>query len=485
MTFNFIDPVVLLGLHVLVDGAFVIRALLRPNREPASRIAWVLIIVTLPVLGVVAYVLFGEVNIGRRRIERMHRALAAMPPFTPVPARDGSGITTEMPDRYANLFRVGESVNGFPAVAGNGAQLFADSQSAIDALVCDIDAAREHVHVLFYIWLPDDTGLAVAAALRRAAARGVVCRAMVDSVGSSSLVRSRHWRELGAAGVRLAVALSIGNPLLAPLFGRIDLRNHRKLVVIDGEITYCDSQNCANPTLTRRKRRFAPWVDCVMRLEGPVARQNQHLFATDWETYSGEDLNALLHGPVRIAGRGFTAQVIGTGPTVRHSAMPEVFASLIFTARRELVITTPYFVPDDAMQGALRAAGYRGVDVTMIMPAKNDSWEVAAASRSYYPALMAAGVKIYEYSGGLLHSKLLTLDGDVTLIGSANMDRRSFELNYENNVLLYDSRATAEVRELQDRYIAQSRPITRTMVDSWPAWRRLWHNTVAMLGPVL
>src|SRR6202030_2374104 len=164
---------------------------------------------------------------------------------------------------------------------------------------------------------------------------------------------------------------------------------------------------------------------------------------------------------------GLTAQVIGTGPTVFNSAMPEVFETLIYTARRELIITTPYYVPDEAMQTALCASARRGVRTIIIFPARNDSWIVGAASRSYYSDLLAAGVRIYEYEGGLLHTKSLTLDGEITLIGSANMDRRSFELNYENNILLFDATLTAAMREQQVQYLAQSQPVTREMVEMW------------------
>jgi cardiolipin synthase len=165
--------------------------------------------------------------------------------------------------------------------------------------------------------------------------------------------------------------------------------------------------------------------------------------------------------------------------------MPEVFESLMFAARRELVISTPYYVPNESMQDSLRTAAYRGVDTTIIFPARNDSWVVGAASRSYYNDLLNAGVKIYEYVGGLLHTKSLTLDGEVTLIGSANMDRRSFDLNYENNILFYDPRLTAAMRQRQQDYITNSNPITREMVASWSLSRRLLNNTIAMLGPVL
>jgi cardiolipin synthase len=272
--------------------------------------------------------------------------------------------------------------------------------------------------------------------------------------------------------------------LLRALKGRIDLRNHRKIVVIDDHITYCGSQNCADPAFLI-KAKYAPWVDAVIRFEGPIAGQNQHLFAADWTAHTGEDLRELLLRPLAANGPGFAAQAFGTGPTVRYSAMPEMFESLIYSARRELVITTPYYVPDDSMQQALCACARRGVETTIVFPKRNDSWIVAAASRSYYGDLLAAGVRIFEYPDGLLHTKSLTLDGEVTLIGSANMDRRSFELNYENNILLYDPALTGEVRRRQDRYIAESIPIGVDEVEGWSWQRRLWNNAVAMLGPVL
>ncbi len=464
-------------LGVVLQVLTLVRVLLRPHREPASRIAWVAVVTAVPLLGIVAYILFGEVNIGRRRAEKMRRVMAAMPVE--------AGAAAHFPERYEHLFRVGMSISGLPPVAGNSGRLLADSNAAIDALVADIDAAREHVHVLFYIWLADNNGRKVAEALIRAARRGVACRAMVDGLGSRAFVRSGLWTQMREAGVRTAVALTVGSLVLRSLLGRIDLRNHRKIVVIDNRITYCGSQNCADPEF-RVKARFAPWVDCVARLEGPIARQNQRLFAGDWMSFTDENLDGLLGAEVPVAaGAGFVAQVIGTGPTVRHSAMPEMFESLIYSARRELVVTTPYYVPDESMQTALCSAAYRGVKTTLVVPARNDSWIVAGASRSYYAELLDAGVTIYEYVGGLLHAKTLTLDGEVSLIGSANMDRRSFDLNYENNILLCDEAMTRAIGERQASYIASSRAVTREMVEGWSVARRLWNNTMAMLGPVL
>lgn len=474
----------LIAIHILIQAGLIARILLRQHRDPASRIAWIVVVLALPVVGIVAYLLLGETRIGARRAERLRRILEAMPKMSQTPGWDAPTLCAEVPELYRPLFNVGRSISGFEPVGGNQGRLMADSDATIDAMVADIDAACDHVHVLFYIWLPDNNGKRIAEAVKRAATRGVTCRAMVDGLGSRTLVRSHIWTEMASSGVKLARALPIGNPLFRVFFGRIDLRNHRKIVVIDNRITYCGSQNCADPAFLP-KARYAPWVDAVMRFEGAIARQNQSVFAADWMTYYDEDIHDLLHQPIEAPAAGFAAQVIASGPTVRHSAMPEMFESLIYSARHELVITTPYYVPDDALQGALCAAGNRGVAVTIVFPARNDDFAVAASSRSYYADLLAAGVNIHEYVGGLLHTKSLTLDGQITLIGSANMDRRSFDLNYENNILLFDPALTAEMRRRQDAYIARSRPVTFAEVDAWRWWDRLSNNALAMLGPIL
>jgi cardiolipin synthase len=475
---------IVLALLILSVLTLIVRVLLRPHREPASRIAWIVVILAVPVFGIITYILFGEVNIGRRRVARIHEVLAQMPEIPIAAPGDSANLVANVPEHYAHLFRVGTSISGFGPVGGNTANLLADSNAAIDAMVADIDAASDHVHLLFYIWLPDGNGCKVVEALKRAAGRGVNCRAIADDLGSRIMIKSAHWTAMRDTGVQLAVALPIGNPLLRPLRGRIDLRNHRKIVVIDGRITYCGSQNCADPEF-RIKAKFAPWVDIMARFEGPIALQNQYLFASDWMALVDENLDDLLQRPVPALAPGIAAQVVGTGPTMRFSAMPELFESLIYSARRELFITTPYFVPDDGMQAAICAAAYRGVDTTMIFPARNDSWVVAATSRSYYDDLLAAGVDIHEFQDGLLHSKTLTVDGDVTLIGSANMDRRSFELNYENNILLYDPAFTAEIRARQQAYLARSRSVSVDEVAHWTVRRQLWNNAVAILGPLL
>lgn len=472
---------VLFVLHGFVQIFFIVRAILRPHREPASRLAWVVVIIAAPVIGMVAYVLFGGTNIGSHRIARIRDALRRLPSLSEI---DGAEEPAVLPERYSSLFKVGSSISSYPPVGGNRARLMESSEATIDAMVADIDAAEHHVHILFYIWLPDNSGLSMVEAVKRAAARGVTCRVMVDDLGSRGLIRSTHWTGMAAAGVMLARALPIGNPLSRPLKGRIDMRNHRKIVVIDGRITYCGSQNCADAAFAV-KARYAPWVDAVMRFEGPVVRQNQHLFASDWMAHVNEDLSELLRHPVAGFSPGFVAQAIGTGAAVRYSAMPEMFATLMGAARRELVISTPYYVPDEAIQAALCASARRGVATTVIFPRRNDSWIVAAASRSYYRDMLDAGVTIYEYVGGLLHTKSLTVDGEVTLIGSANMDRRSFELNSENNILFCDAALTADMRARQQDYVDRSVLVDDRTVAEWNLARQFWNNAIAMLGPVL
>lgn len=472
------------ALHILVQAGLVIRILLRRHREPASRIAWLVVVISAPIVGIIAYLLLGEVAVGRSRARRERAVMARMPRISDTPGIDAPELRPNLSEQQQQLFRVTGSINGLGPMGGNSARLMRDSNAAIDSMVADIDRATDHVHLVFYIWLTDDNGRKMAQALMRAAARGVACRVLVDDLGSRDLTRSDLWRQMRGAGVRLATSLTIVNPLLKPLHGRIDLRDHRKILIIDDSITYCGSQNCADPEF-RIKAKYAPWVDIVLRFEGPVARQNQYLFAVDWMAQVDDDIDRILRRPLPAFPPGFTAMAFGTGPTVRYSAMPEVFETLIYSARRELVATTPYYVPTESMQEAVCACARRGVTTRIVLPARNDSWIVGAASRSYYAGLLDAGVEIFEYVGGLLHAKTLTLDGEVSLIGSANMDRRSFELNYENNILLVDAATTAAIRERQERYITSSNRIDRAAVDNWPAVRQLWNNAIAMLGPVL
>jgi cardiolipin synthase len=470
--------------HIVIVAVCIIRILLRPHRQPESRLSWSVVVLALPYMGAIAYLLLGETNIGRKRVARLRQILNDLPRPEDIPGWSVPHDAPEALGKWAPLFKVGESISGYQPVGGNVARLMEDSDAAIDEMVADIDAASDHVHLMFYIWLTDSNGVKIVEALKRAASRGVTCRAMVDDLGSRDMVHSQQWREMTAAGVHVASALRIGNPLVRVFDGRIDLRNHRKILVIDNRVTYCGSQNCADPAFLPKKK-FAPWVDAVMRFEGPVVRQNQHLFASDWMANTEEDISNILRQPMDPARPGFTAQVIGTGPTDRSSAMPEMFETLMYAARHQLFITTPYYVPNSPMQAALCAAANRGVITTIIFPERNDDFAVGATSKSYYEELLTSGVNIYEYRHGILHTKSMTLDGEITLIGSANMDRRSFDLNYENNILLHDPAMTQEMRARQAQYLEDSRSVTLEEVQDWSWRKRILNNALAILGPVL
>jgi len=312
-------------------------------------------------------------------------------------------------------------------------------------------------------------------------------RALADALGSRLFIRSAHWRDLEASGVQVRVALPVGNPLWTFIRGRVDLRNHRKLLIVDNRIAWCGSQNFADPEF-RIKPRYAPWVDVMSRWEGAVARHCQYLFVSDWIGDGGDDISALLAEPLPKAaqgGAGAIAQVIGTGPTVSFDSMPSCFAELMHSARDELVVTTPYFVPNDQVLFALTSAARRGVDVVLVLPKRNDSLVVAGTSRSYYQDLVGAGVRLFEYRSGLLHAKTIVVDRTVGLIGSANLDRRSFELNFENNILFAGEDCAAILRERQEKYVADSDPVTKAVVDSFGIFGRLWQNSLAMLSPIL
>ncbi len=466
-----------------IQLVFVVRALSRRNREPASRLAWVTIILFVPLVGALAYLLLGDVNIGSRLQRRQLQIRAGLTEaLSQIHSYKISRADASSP-RWPVPFQTGWSVNHFRPVHCETATFLSDTDESVARIVADVDAALKTVHLLFYIWLPDGNGRKVAEALMRAAGRGVICRALVDDVGSRGFVRSELWREMAAAGVRVSRAFAVGNPLLRALGGRIDIRNHRKIVVIDTAIAWCGSMNCADPAFLP-KAKFGPWFDVMLRLEGTVVRQLQQVFVMDWLTFQNDDITDAVTD-VEPASEGFLAQVIATGPTDRNGAMSDTFSSLFHAAKKRLCITTPYYVPNSELQNAIAAAARRGVDTTLVLPARNDDRFVAATSRSHYLDLLSAGVRIFEFPDGLLHAKSITVDDDFALIGSANIDRRSLELNYENNLLIQDRHLTSSIRAVQEGFIARSRSVTRDEVSNWSWYRRLLNNAAAMTSPIL
>jgi cardiolipin synthase len=464
-------------LHLLLFAAVTLRVLARSNMLPTTRVAWIFVLLVVPAFGLLLYFFFGEVNFrGPARAAHLAAETAT---------RSFVAASGEKPDldRFGVASSFATSINGFGPTEGNRGELLDSPAGARARMIEDFDQARESISVLYYIWLDDGTGRAVADALMRAARRGVRCKAMVDAIGSRAFTRSRTWADLRAAGVETAVALPLGNPLKTMFQRRLDLRNHRKITVIDDRILHCGSQNCADAEF-RVKPDFAPWVDIMVRFEGPAVRQMHLLLAQDWLCSHPDEL-AHFDADIKPLPDGFVAQAVGTGPDVRHGVTAQLFSRLIYEARRELIISTPYFVPGETVCEALTSAAQSGVAVTLILPRRNDSRFVSNASRSYYPRLTAAGVRVAEYNGGLLHSKTLTIDGATTFLGSSNMDIRSFDLNFENDMLFSDRTLTGHIRERQMSYLAASTPVDPAAVKAWSIPRRIWFNAFAVVGPIL
>jgi cardiolipin synthase len=272
------------------------------------------------------------------------------------------------------------------------------------------------------------------------------------------------------------------------LFVRFDLRLHRKIVVIDGEIAYAGSFNMADPVLFKRDADVGQWVDAMARVRGPAVEGLAVTFLEDWELDTGEGVDALRETSDvrRLPEVGHSVvQVIPSGPTVESDAIKAIFLMGMYTARRELVLTTPYFVPDESILTALMSAAYRGVQVTLVVPARVDSRLVRLASQSHQGQLLEAGVRVMLFQGGLLHTKSVTIDGQLSLFGSLNLDPRSLYLNYEITLAVYDAAFTNSLRELQQTYIDKSKPMDLVDWQSRSKPRQLAENVARLLSPLL
>jgi len=471
---------ILLAIELALVVAFSIIILLRRHGDSVSRAAWLVLVILLPIIGAVLYLLIGEVRLGRSRIRR-HRdvVLKRSREATPQPAPSGYGA---IPERFRQVATLAEAVGGNLPREGNRLELFGETHSTIDSIVADIQRARHTVHLLTYIYLPDQTGVRVADALAHAAARGVECRVLVDGVGSKDFLESPLRETLEMQGVRVVAALPV-NPLRT-VFSRLDLRNHRKITVVDGRIGYTGSQNIADAEFAPKKR-YAPWVDCMVRVEGPAAQDLDTLFAEDWYLDTDEWIDPRTSVDSQASGDGMVAQVIGTGPNVFNNAVRQLTDAVLHLARDEIILTTPYFVPDESTVSAMTTAARRGVRTILVVPERNDSKLVEAASRSYYDPLLDAGVEIHAFQSGLLHAKTLTIDRDLAIVTSANLDRRSFLLNFEATLLVFNSDFASQLRFLQKAYMASS---VRIDAAAWAgrAWpRRLWHNAAGLFSPLL
>jgi len=478
-----LDSTFILIAHWFIIISLSIRVIKR--RPPVGvSMAWLAVIFSIPFVGAGVYLLFGEKRLGRRRAARINASLAEVARWQKSLTDRYDPAASRVEPSAGPLMRHAERVLGFPALPDNDIALLSDFHAIFDRLVADIDEARSTVHLCFYIWHAGGRANDVVEALIRAAQRGVQCRALADAMGSERFLGSGLAVRLREAGVEVAAALPTG--ALRTLVARADLRNHRKIVVIDDRIAWAGSQNLVDPRYFKQGAGVGAWVDAMARITGPAAASLDGVFRLDWSVETG----ATFEAPPVFAGKpaapaGPVIQIVPSGPDLRPEAIHQLLLTAIYASRQELVMTTPYFVPDESMLTALLTAALRGVNVTLIVPARNDSVLVRHASEATFDDLMSAGARIALFKGGLLHTKSLTIDGDMSVFGSVNLDMRSLWLNFEISLLVYDRDFTRRLRSLQDRYLDDA---DRLDLDAWrqrPAWRRFAENTCRLLGPLL
>jgi len=450
-----------------------------PQRRSASAArTWLLFIFLLPWPGLAIYALVGRIRVPafRRKLQEQ-----ASEQIKKAQAQIGAQIVAqpELPAQLQIIPEQAKRLGMFEPFAGNAFEFLRDYEGSIDSLIQDIDTAKRHVHLLTYIYRTDRIGRKVADALKRAAKRGVVCRVLLDAVGSR-VALNQFGPELKEAGVEVRSMLPVG--LFRRKGERFDLRNHRKISVIDGTIGYLGSQNIADPTFVKN----FPNEELVVRVTGLVVSQLQATFLGDHYLETEEVLDrAELFPDLKPAGDS-AAQLLPSGPGYGQENGRELIISMLYEARRRVVITTPYFIPDEPFLNAICAAGQReNVQVHMVVSKHANQLISQLAQRSYYDDLLEAGIQIHLYRPHFLHAKLLTIDDHVALTGSTNMDIRSFALNAEINLLIYDRQVVEQLKVVQEDYFRNSDLLTREQWSKRSVLEKMTHNTARLMDSFL
>ena len=463
---------------LIVDWAIRLAALwwIPARTRPSAARGWLLLVGFVPLLGLPLYLLLGHPWVSRLRRERQARASRSIrdgqAPFAALRATSDDAVA--MPEIPALVERLG----GFMPMHGNHVELLDDYDASLRRLVDDIDAATREVHLLYYLMFDDAVGAAIADALQRASGRGVRCRLLLDAVGAKPGLRA--WaKRLRAAGVEVHAMLAGG--LIWRRSARMDLRNHRKLAVIDGGLGYTGSQNLASAG-------FVPGYpnrELVARVQGPVVAQFAALFASDWYLETGEVLAVASPLASPAHGGGVVAQLLPSGPAYPFENARDCVVALLQRARRRAVLATPYFVPDDATLAALRIAALSGVDVTLILSRANNQRLAAWAQGAYFEELLAAGVRIVRHRPCFLHAKHLSIDDGIALIGSINLDIRSFALNAEVGLLCYDRDVVSRLRAIEDACIADADVVDAAAWQRRPRWHRTRDGLARLADPLI
>jgi len=446
-----------------------------PSRtKPAAARSWIVLVAFLPLAGLPLYLLIGHPWLSRERVARQ-RAVSQV-------LREGQAPLVDQRwqpapgTAAAEMAPLVEHLGDFMPTRGNQVDLLDDYDGSLRRLLADIDAACERVHLLYYLMFDDAVGDATVAALQRAAARGVECRLLLDAVGAKRGLR-RYRKRLLASGVQVQEMLPGG--LRWRRSGRMDLRNHRKVAVIDNRAAWLGSQNLAEPGFLPE----FPNRELVARVQGPAVAHLAAVFASDWFIETGERLAVTPTSPV--CGADIATQLLPSGPAYPFENARDTVNGLIHLARRRLVLVTPYFVPDDATLSALRIAALSGVDTQLILSMSNNQPLTAWAQESYYTELLAAGVAIALYRPHFLHAKHMSVDDDIALIGSINLDIRSFALNAEIGMLCYGAEVVASMRRIEASYLAGAVQLSAEAWARRPAWRRSREGVARLADPLL
>lgn len=469
----------------LLIASVTLRILMKRRAVP-SAMAWLLIIYILPLVGIIAYLSFGELHLGKRRAERAKAMWLSTAHWLADLKNCKSIFATGNSEVATPLFQLCERRQGIAGVKGNQLQLLTTSDDTLKALIRDIELARSNIEMVFYIWQPGGLADQVAESLMAAARRGVHCRLLLDSAGSVTFFRSPYPAMMRNAGVEVVEALKVN--LMRVFLRRMDLRQHRKVVLIDNFIAYTGSMNLVDPRFFKQDAGVGQWIDVMARMEGPVATTMGIIFSCDWEIETGKRIlppEPEYHSLPFEEESGHTIQVIASGPGFPDELIHQALLTSVYSAREQLIMTTPYFVPSDDLLHAICTAAQRGVDVSIIVPKKNDSMMVGWASRSFFAELLEAGVKIYQFEGGLLHTKSVLVDGQLSLVGTVNLDMRSLWLNFEITLVIDDDGFGADLACVQDDYIARSTLLDEAEWLKRPLWQRVVERLFYFFSPLL
>lgn len=447
-------------------------------------LAWLSLIYALPMLGIIGYFIFGELHLGKKRQKRSEKMALSFKKWLGQEVQEHR-ISEDISSPSASSMQLFiESYTGVPMMLGNEHHLLDSTDQILKELTLQIETAQIRCYLMFYIC--NEGGLVdlLLNALMTAAKRGVECKLLLDSVGSHQFFKGDKPRQLIDAGVELVEALPVGTFRL--LLQRQDLRMHRKLVCIDDRVAYTGSMNLVDPAYFKASSQVGEWIDIMVRCNGPITQQMQGLFIWNWifETDQTMDLPRANSDLFPIVGKQYS-QLIPSGPGFGSASIHQVLLTAIYEAKYSLVLTTPYFVPDDSLVAALQVAALRGVDVKIILPAINDSLMVKYASRAFFEELLTSGVKIYKFHGGLLHTKSIVIDEKIALVGTVNLDRRSFWLNFEMTMLIDNSEFAGELLTTQMHYLLESKQLILTEWNKRSYLKKLLESCAYLFSPLL